>query len=93
VKAEPGPDAQVETPSKKWCDRFGNMANTPEVPAWLLNDLFMTDGAFNEARTEVTGRPNPHATSVLDTGKGRPSHVTVRLKEDQKRRLEEELMK
>jgi hypothetical protein len=61
--------------------------NTSEVPAWLLNDLNLTDGAFDEAKTAVIGRPNAHLRAVLDTGNGPPAQITARLNEEQQKRL------
>jgi hypothetical protein len=65
------------------------MANNPsEVPAWLLNDLNLTDGAFDETKRAVIGRPNAHLRAVLDTGNGAPAQITARLNEEQQKRLE-----
>jgi hypothetical protein len=65
------------------------MNNLPQVPAWLLEDMFLADGTFtDEGRTAVTGRPNTHLRAVLDVGNGAPQVTTVRLNEEQKRRLE-----
>jgi len=61
--------------------------NIFEVPSWLLDDLFLADGVFNEARTAVIGHPTAHLRAVLDTGNGTPPVVTLPLTEDQKRRL------
>jgi hypothetical protein len=63
------------------------MDNRSRVPAWLLNDLFLSDGVFNEAMTAVIGRPNAHLRAVLDVGNGAPAQTTVRLDEEQQKRL------
>ena len=56
------------------------MTNHSEVPAWLLNELFLTDGVFNHGKTTVTGRPNAHLSAVLNTGQGAaPATVPVDL--------------
>ena len=68
------------------------MPNTKhEVPPWLLNDLFLGSGTFNEDRTIVTGRPNAHRSAVLNIGHGAPSVVSDKLTEEQMLRLEREL--
>jgi hypothetical protein len=65
------------------------MAITPSrVPHWLLEALFLTDGIFtDETKTAVTGHPNAHLKAVLDTGSGSPQVTTIRLNEEQKKRL------
>ena len=55
------------------------MANHSEPPAWLLDELFLIDGVFNNDRTTVTGRLNAHARAVLNEGGGPPSTVTINL--------------
>jgi hypothetical protein len=56
------------------------MANHSEVPAWLLNELFLTDGVFNHDRTTVIGRPNAHLNAVVNTGQGAvPATVPIDL--------------
>jgi hypothetical protein len=62
--------------------------NTSEIPVWLLNDLNLTDGTFDETKTAVIGRPNAHLRAVLDTGNGAPAQITARLSEEQQKRLE-----
>ncbi|HEX6881253.1 MAG TPA: hypothetical protein VF135_12865 [Terriglobales bacterium] len=49
------------------------------MPGWLLHELFLLDGVFNDDRTIVTGRPNAHAGAVLNVGYGAPGRVSVDL--------------
>jgi hypothetical protein len=58
-----------------------------EVPAWLLDELLLATGVFNETKTAVIGRPNPHLGAVLNTGGGVPSEVSFSLNEAQQRRI------
>lgn len=62
----------------------------PEVPRWLLEDLFLVDGAFtDETKTAVVGRPNAHLTAVLNTGSAARRVHRIHLNQDQKKRLAE----
>jgi hypothetical protein len=48
-------------------------------PPWLLNDVGLIEGVFNDERTAITGRPDAHNSAVLNIGNGPPSLVTVDL--------------
>jgi hypothetical protein len=47
----------------------------------------LTGGVFNENKTAVIGWPNAHHQTVLDTGHGPPTQVTIPLSEEEQRRL------
>lgn len=55
------------------------MEDKSTVPAWLLSELLLTHGVFNEDRTAVIGRPNAHLSAVLNEGRGAPATTTVYL--------------
>jgi hypothetical protein len=48
-------------------------------PSWLLNDLMLVDGKFDDGGLTVTGRPSLHLRAVLDAGQGCTPVVTLRL--------------
>ena len=54
--------------------------NSKLPPKWLLNEVGLLDGVFNEDGTAVVGRPDAHNSAVLNVGSGPPATVRVDLK-------------
>ena len=56
------------------------MPNDSKVSSkWLLNDVGLISGVFNDDRTAVDGRPDAHNSAVLNVGNGPPATVRVDL--------------
>jgi hypothetical protein len=62
------------------------------VPKWLLEELFLSSGSFtDDTETSVVGRPNPHLSAVLNTGRGSPTSTkSISLTEAQLQRLHDQ---
>jgi hypothetical protein len=60
------------------------------VPRWLLDELFLDEGEFNDDETIVIGRPNNHLSAVLNVGHGTPSRTECKLTAAQIERLKKQ---
>ena len=63
------------------------MTPADPVPAWLLNEMNLDDGRFDEGGRTVTGQPKKRLRAALNVGHGAPRSLTVSLTVDQLARL------
>ena len=64
-------------------------------PHWLLQEVGLIDGRFDDNKQAIVGRPNAHNAAVLNVGGGSPPTVRIDLKirpnwEQIKKRLTDE---
>jgi hypothetical protein len=59
------------------------MTPADPVPAWLLKQVGLDDGKFDEGGRTVTGQPNKRLRAVLNVGQSAPRSLTVSLTETQ----------